>query len=279
MNKTNFALLAVLYDTEGADLYHDIYFPIIKYSLATICTQQIDSAKYYDTSALQQNIVNSFGIKIPLIVLKQCVKAIGKANNDFSITVYENGEKYQIKKIWDVSVSETIDIKMDRVVKYFDQLEIEFKKYSQDKSIETDKTFLNFFTDNTDDLFKYMNDLDSATLINENYLHIVRFLLELKRTKEELFNVANDIFWGSCVAAFLKREVNLDIKPIDCIDYYLDSSLVMAILDLDSEANVVYAKELLEIIKASGNRAVVNTMTERNRFYSKCRGKSSNAKS
>lgn len=261
MNKTNFALLAVLYDTEGADLYHDIYFPIIKYSLATICTQQIDSAKYYDTSALQQNIVNSFGIKIPLIVLKQCVKAIGKANNDFSITVYENGEKYQIKKIWDVSVSETIDIKMDRVVKYFDQLEIEFKKYSQDKSIETDKTFLNFFTDNTDDLFKYMNDLDSATLINENYLHIVRFLLELKRTKEELFNVANDIFWGSCVAAFLKREVNLDIKPIDCIDYYLDSSLVMAILDLDSEANVVYAKELLEIIKASGNRAVVNTMT------------------
>lgn len=159
MNKTNFALLAVLYDTEGADLYHDIYFPIIKYSLATICTQQIDSAKYYDTSALQQNIVNSFGIKIPLIVLKQCVKAIGKANNDFSITVYENGEKYQIKKIWDVSVSETIDIKMDRVVKYFDQLEIEFKKYSQDKSIETDKTFLNFFTDNTDDLFKYMNDL------------------------------------------------------------------------------------------------------------------------
>lgn len=261
MNKTNFALLAVLYDTEGADLYNDIYFPIIKYSLATICTQQIDSAKYYDTSVLQQNIVNYFGVKIPLIVLKQCVKAIGKTNNDFSITVYENGEKYQIKKVWDVSVSETIDIKMDRVVKYFDQLEMEFKRYTQDKSIETDKTFLNFFTDNTDDLFKYMNDLDSATLINENYLHIVRFLLELKRTKEELFNVANDIFWGSCVAAFLKREVNLDIKPIDCIDYYLDSSLVMAILDLDSEANVIYAKELLEIIKASGNRAVVNTMT------------------
>ena len=56
MNKKNFALLAVLYDTEGADLYHDIYFPIIKYVVATKCTQQIDTAKFYDITELQDNI-------------------------------------------------------------------------------------------------------------------------------------------------------------------------------------------------------------------------------
>ena len=55
--------------------------------------------------------------------------------------------------------------------------------------------------------------------------------------------------------------MDLNIRPTNSIDYYLDSSLVMAILDFDSEANVIYAKELLEIILNSGNRAIVNTMT------------------
>lgn len=261
MNKKNFALLAVLYDTEGADLYHDIYFPIIKYILATKCTQQLDTAKFYDISELQNNIITVFGIKMPLIVLKQCIKAISKDNSDFDITIYEKGQQFKIKKIWNVSINDNIDTKMDQVIKYFDQLENEFQSYLHDKMIESDKTFLDFFTDNTEDLFKYINDLDSATLINEDYLHIVRFLSELKENKIELFNIANDIFWGSCVAAFLKREVDLNIKPLNHIDYYLDSSLVMSILDLDNETNGAYAKELLDIILNSGNRVIVNSMT------------------
>ena len=195
MNKKNFALLAVLYDTEGADLYHDIYFPIIKYVLATKCTQQIDTAKFYDITELQDNIMATFGIKMPLIVLKQCIQAISRANSDFNITTYENGQQFQIKRIWDISINENVDTKMDQVIKCFDQLESEFKIYLQDKLIESDKSFLDFFIDNTEDLFKYLNNLDSATSVNENYLHIVRFLLELRENKIELFNIANDIFW------------------------------------------------------------------------------------
>ena len=76
MNKKNFALLAVLYDTEGADLYHDIYFPIIKYVLATKCTQQIDTAKFYDITELQDNIMATFGIKMPLIVRKHSASCV-----------------------------------------------------------------------------------------------------------------------------------------------------------------------------------------------------------
>ena len=196
MNKKNFALLAVLYDTEGADLYHDIYFPIIKYVLATKCTQQIDTAKFYDITELQDNIMATFGIKMPLIVLKQCIQAISRANSDFNITTYENGQQFQIKRIWDISINENVDTKMDQVIKCFDQLESEFKIYLQDKLIESDKSFVDFFIDNTEDLFKYLNNLDSATSVNENYLHIVRFLLELRENKIELFNIANDIFWG-----------------------------------------------------------------------------------
>ena len=33
MTKTNYALITALYDTKGADLYNDVYFPIIKYEI------------------------------------------------------------------------------------------------------------------------------------------------------------------------------------------------------------------------------------------------------
>lgn len=29
MTKTNYALITALYDTKGADLYNDVYFPIM----------------------------------------------------------------------------------------------------------------------------------------------------------------------------------------------------------------------------------------------------------
>lgn len=33
MNQSNYALLTALYDSQSSELYKDIYFPIIKYSI------------------------------------------------------------------------------------------------------------------------------------------------------------------------------------------------------------------------------------------------------
>ena len=71
---------------------------------------------------------------------------------------------------------------MDQVIKCFDQLESEFKIYLQDKLIESDKSFLDFFIDNTEDLFKYLNNLDSATSVMKLSSHSA-FLLELREIK------------------------------------------------------------------------------------------------
>jgi hypothetical protein len=129
--------------------------------------------------------------------------------------------------------------------------------------IKTDKTFLDFFSDNTKDIFKYIDQLDSVPIINENYLHISKFLLELQKTEQKLFDIANNIFWGSVVSAFLERETDIQIRPQQNVAYYLDSSLVMALLDLDCEANVLYCREMIDIVKASGNTIHVHPITLR----------------
>ena len=71
MNQSNYALLTALYDSQSSDLYKDIYFPIIKYGIFLLYQKQIDATKYYDTTNIQEVIVEKFGVKIPLIVLSQ----------------------------------------------------------------------------------------------------------------------------------------------------------------------------------------------------------------
>ena len=78
MNRINYALISALYDTQGANLYNDVYFPIIKYTIVNQYYTQIDVEKYYDHQDLQSSIENDFGIKIPLVVIKQSIKAIKK---------------------------------------------------------------------------------------------------------------------------------------------------------------------------------------------------------
>jgi hypothetical protein len=261
MDKRNFALMAVLYDTQEGDLYHDIYFPIIKYGIALLNSSQTNTEKYYELDDLQIAIQNQFGITIPLIVLKQSVIAVSKSNHDITLSVYEKGSKFQIKKSWDISTDKSLEHNLSTVISSFDKLENEFQQYLEKELISTDKTFLDFFSDNTKDIFKYLDQLDSVPEINESYLHISKFLLELQKSEQKLFDIANNIFWGSVISAFLERETDLQIKPLNNVAYYLDSSLVMALLDLDNEANVSYSREMIDIIKASGNTIHVHPMT------------------
>jgi len=261
MEKRNFALMAVLYDTQEGDLYHDIYFPIIKYGIALLNSIQTNTEKYYELIDLQIAIKNQFGINIPLIVLKQSVLAVSKSNHDIALSVYDKGSKFQIKKSWDISIEKSLEHNLSTVINSFDKLEKEFQQYLEKELIVSDKTFLDFFSDNTKDIFKYLDQLDSVPEINENYIHVSKFLLELQKSEQKLFDIANNIFWGSVISAFLERETDLQIKPLNKVAYYLDSSLVMALLDLDNEANVAYCSEMIEIIKASGNTIHVHPMT------------------
>lgn len=264
MDKSNFALISALYDTKGADLYNDVYFPIIKYEIVNQYYTQINIEKYYDIEELQGFIDKDFGIKIPLIVLKQAIRAIGNGVNGIELIVYENGKQFKIKKAWDISINLSIDDKSQIISTKFVQLEHIFQIYLEAEGLSCDKTFLDFYSDHTEEIFKYIEDAVDVPIVNQEYVNLAHFLSWLNENEPELYHIANDIFWGSIVAGFLKRSnADINIKPIDRVDYYLDSALVLAILDLDNSDNVAYGQELLDIIKASGNTPKVHSLTIR----------------
>lgn len=110
MNQSNYALLTALYDSQTSDFYKDIYFPIIKYGIFLLYNEQNDNTQYYDTTNIQDIVIEGFGIKMPLIVIKQSLKVISNDNRpDFTIELLRNGDQFSIKKMWDVSVVESID--------------------------------------------------------------------------------------------------------------------------------------------------------------------------
>ena len=264
MNKSNYALLTALYDSQSSDFYKDIYFPAVKYGLFLLFNKQVDIQKYYIVENVQNIVEEVFGVKIPLVVIRQAIKIIKNSHSDFSIELLSNGGQFAIKKVWDKSIADSIEYRYDHNVQSFAKIEILFSHYLTVQHIQTDKTFLSFFAENTEEIFHYLNnDEDSSIRINEDYIHVVNFLKWIKGEHIEIYNIASDIFWGSVIAAFLKREVDINIKPENQVSYYLDSSLVLSLLDLDSHANYQYTNELVSIIKTSGNLPYVHPLTIR----------------
>ena len=82
-----------------------IYISLLS-SIASFCyiKKQTDTTKYYDTTNIQEVIIEKFGIKIPLIVIKQSLKIISNEHPDFEIKLLQNGDQLSIKKIWDVAI-------------------------------------------------------------------------------------------------------------------------------------------------------------------------------
>ena len=262
MQKSNFALISALYSSKDAGLYKDIYFPIIKYSI--VCLFYSDKKQeYYNLEDVQNFIIQEFGIKIPLIVLKKSVVLL-KESKEITLTIYESGEYFQIKQVWDHEVNVNIDQRTSHFSQSIDLLEQKYTEYKKTEELEDERTFLDFITDNCDDILGFF-DKNDISKVDEKYTIMAYFLEYLQKTDADLFNTANELFWGSIIAGFLKRE-NPDSEKVsdsDRQEYFLDTPLVMALLDLSTEESKAYAEELLDIIVNSGCIARIHPMTLR----------------
>ena len=171
MTKTNYALITALYDTKGAVLYNDVYFPIIKYEIVNQYYTQVDIEKYYDIETLQDIIDSDFGIKIPLIVLKQSIRAIGKNKNGISLSIYENGKQFKIQKAWDISINLSIDSKSQEIAAKFEELEQQYKLFLETEGLFCENTFIDFYSDNTEEILSYLEGNNSDAIIDEKYVN------------------------------------------------------------------------------------------------------------
>ena len=264
MDKGNFALISALYSSEGAGLYTDVYMPMIKYTLVSLYYAHKSDLDYYDIEEVHSFVENKFGITIPVIVLQRILVSLEKKGEDIILQTYEKGRKFQIKRAWDTSVNVRIDEMTLKFDQNLEQIEEQYIVYKQNENVEDEKTFVDFISDNAEDILGYFEN-NNANNVDGRYSIMAYYLDFLNKSNQELFNAANQLFWGSVVAGFLKRsnpEVD-NVKDPEKAEYYLDTALVMALLDLSTIEHKTYADDLLGIIKASGGIARVHPITIR----------------
>lgn len=263
MNRCNFTLITAIYDQQTANLYSEIYFPIISYEISRLFHESSSGQKYYDITALKDSIYENFGVSIPLIVLKRAVKTLSEnRKTGLKISLYETGEKFVIEQPWDDEIGISIDQKFEELNVMLQKLEEKFCAYLTENGILSQLSFAQFFDDHKDDIIALLNANDSSTKIDGEYVHYVTFLQVIKKTDPALYATANEVFWGTVISGFLQRErVEFDVKVSDSVRYFLDTSLVMSLLDLDTIENHQYAAELCEIIRKSGCQAWVHPIT------------------
>jgi hypothetical protein len=260
MKKSDFALISALYDSKKGGLYADVYFPIIKYTIVSLFYKK-EQQEYYTQDNVKDFIIQNFGIEIPTLVIKKSVVAIRQKSSELELEIYDNGAEFKILKAWDFSINEDIDARAHEFDKRIDDLESEYQKYIESEGLESEKTFLSFISDNTDDILGYFEN-ESVEKIDGEYAIMAYFLKHLQKTTPELFKIANELFWGSVIAGFLKRE---KISSLSCnatpTEYFLDTPIVMGLLNLSSTEKETYSREVFEIIKASGGLPKIHPIT------------------
>lgn len=260
--KSNYALISALYSSETKGLYSDIYFPIIKYSIAKIFARKEFNNSYSSADAVNEFIKDKFGIDIPIIVIAKSILKISKFTKDVVIETYENGNSFKI-----LHASFADDINIDGKERLFslklEQIENAYRQFLEEQGCYDDHvSFLQFITDNTDDILGYFENEDSSK-VDERYATLVFFLHFLHDNDSDLYVVANQLFWSSIIVAFLTSErpsiedTHEGIKA----EFFLDTSIIMGILDLSNPLREIYSKEVCEIIQSSGGILRVNPIT------------------
>jgi len=260
MKKSNYAFVSALYASKTKGLYSDIYFPIIKYALAKIFAAKIDGNVYCTADKVSEFIDDKFGIKIPTIVIAKSVCKIGN-NQNFSLVVYENGNTFQIKGAFydEDNIEEKERFFSDKL----EEIETKYQEFLTQQGCSDDGvTFVQFIADNTDEILGYFEN-ENKNCVNERYATLILFLQYVHNADKELYSVVHQLFWSSVVVAFLKSEKPLVNDLVNGIktEYFLDTSIVLGLLELSTSLKETYSKEVCSIILNSGGLLKVNPMT------------------
>lgn len=264
----NYALISALYANRSAGFYNDVYFPIIKYTIVQLFNKKDleKAALFFTAQDIQDYIKNIFKIYIPDIVITKSVEKIHKTHKNFvELNLMEHGNSFQIIKLWESTDYDN----MSEREKYFSnglqQIEKDYQDYLTNNGTYDDNvSFLEFISDNTEEIIGYFQNRDTS-IIDEKYVSVVFFLEYLNDTpnKKDVFEIANQLFWASIIAGYLRSEKpfieasdNNEVK-----EYFLDTAILLGMLNLSSSRKERYATEIREIIESSGGEMKVHPLT------------------
>lgn len=181
-------------------------------------------------------------------------------DDDYDV-VYEKGHSFQINgAFYD---EDNIEEKERFFSSKLEEIETKYQEFLTQQGCSDDGvSFIQFIADNTDDILGYFEN-ENKNCVNEKYATLILFLQYVHEADKELYSVVHQLFWSSIVVAFLKSDKPLVNDSANGIktEYFLDTSIVLGLLELSTSLKQTYSKEVCSIITNSGGLLKVNPMT------------------
>ena len=259
---TSYCFLSALTES-NSNLFQGVYIPIVKRALSLYKKKGYE---YGLDSDIQNLILDEYSISVPLVVLRQIIKAIEnqmsrKEKGKTGFSTLENGKSFKIEKFTFLDLEESYK-KGERNAK---GLQEAFEKYlfSEEIPIENVPTFGQFISKNKTKLSSFFKGIPTINGDNfdKTFLHHIDFLEHIEQTNNYFFQIAESVYFGSIVASLFESEIDLNAKFLNEEVYYLDTQIILKAIDLQAEAETKPIIELLNIIKTSGGKLKVLDIT------------------
>ena len=266
MNKVNYSLLVALVDEGNANLFDDVIYHVLGYTISSMAEAYTDKKHEYSTTDVQTEIKKEVGIEIPVSIIRSTLISISKKGGDVSITfIGEKKNLFSIGRSWDTARTSYVSDKAHKLEDRKKQLESQYQIYLQNNRYVTEMTIEDFLRQNMEEALSFMKG-ENDTYINGEYVHVARFLSYIQWNDPRLYEVVCDIVWGAMIAGLLRDgETKVEQEEVRGVPkktkYFLDTPIVMAALDLSRESNVSQAKDLIRVIKSSGGDILVHQLT------------------
>lgn len=259
---TSYCFLAALTETQN-DLYQGVYIPIIK---RTLSFYSLKVGEFGNDTDIQTQLKELYGIEVPLIVIKQLLKAVEKSmsrkeQGNSGFKTLENGRCFQIKQYTFLALEE----KYKEGSRNAQAIQVAFETYLKDQQVDepTSTSFADFLTKNKIKLTAFFKGepLKNGEGIDKTFIHHINFLETIEQNHHQLFKIAESLYLGSIVASLFECEFDYDAKFSTDEVYYLDTQIVLKALDLQGEADTRPIQELLTLIKESGAKIKILDIT------------------
>lgn len=259
---TSYCFLAALTENQN-DLYNHVFVPICKRALSLYCLRGNTCGKAED---IQHIIHEEYGLDVPIVVIRRLITSVleslsRRQKDRFGANVFEHGNAFQIKQY---SFSD-LEEKYKKGLRDANRLHRSFQNYLYSEQIEPNKlpSFSEFLDKNKRQIASFFKGNGSIKKndVDQTFLYHVEFLEHINTFDDDLFRVAEQLYLGSIVAGFL--ESGLDLAPKFTSDevYYIDTPLILKALDLQKEEDTKPALELLNLIKDTGGKLKILSIT------------------
>ncbi|HTF20890.1 MAG TPA: hypothetical protein VK658_22605 [Chryseolinea sp.] len=259
---TAYCFLAALTENQS-DLYNHVYIPICKRALSLY---SLKGGTHGGAVQIKSLIKSEYGIDVPQLVVKKLINATFKslsnrARKKYNFNVFQNGETFEIQKY----AFSDLELQYKKGQRNAKALQDAFESFlnAEERELGALPTFSAFLDKNKRHLaafFKNTGDIDGENL-ETSYIHHIDFLEHIDTSNHDLFEIAKGLYIGSIVASFLESGIDLEPKFESNEVYFLDTPIVLRALDLQKEEETPPIKELLDIIKNTGGKIKILSIT------------------